>query len=246
MTDWRDSPLFTGTARAAKPETAAPSLSFDFSEPLAERFRPRKLVDFAGLAGPRAVLAAFLRKPYSSAWLFTGEPGTGKTTMAQAMAAECGAEIHHVPAQKCDAATIDWLSQTCRYVPLAGGFHLIIIDEVDRATPAAQLSLLSKLDSADPLPNTIWVFTANATDRLESRFLSRCRVLEFAAPDGTAMSGLLARVWRESTGAEANGQVNRVMQRKPENVRSALMALEIAMLEASANCAWHVIGYLLE
>jgi hypothetical protein len=48
-------------------------------------------------------------------------------------------------------------------------------------TNAAQLALLSKLDSTDPASNTIWIFTANDTERLERRFLSRCKVLEFSS-----------------------------------------------------------------
>ena len=37
----------------------------------------------------------------------------------------------------------------CQYVPLTGGFHFVLIDEVDSASKAAQLALLSKLDSTD-------------------------------------------------------------------------------------------------
>jgi hypothetical protein len=40
-------------------------------------------------------------------------------------------------------------------------------------TDAAQVSLLSKLDSTNFPPNTIFVFTCNDSSRLEPRFLSR-------------------------------------------------------------------------
>jgi DNA polymerase III delta prime subunit len=70
----------------------------------------------------------------------------------------------------------------CWYAPLTpGGFHVVLADEADQMTNAAQLGLLSKLDSTDPAPNTIWIFTANDTERLERRFLSRCKVLEFSS-----------------------------------------------------------------
>lgn len=62
-----------------------------------------------------------------------------------------------------------------------GGFHVVLADEADQMTNAAQLALLSKLDSTDPAPNTIWIFTANDTQRLERRFLSRCKLLEFSS-----------------------------------------------------------------
>jgi len=42
-------------------------------------------------------------------------------------------------------------------------------DEADRMSKAAQLHLLSKLDATAFPPNTIFIFTANATDGLEDR-----------------------------------------------------------------------------
>jgi hypothetical protein len=60
------------------------------------------------------------------------------------------------------------------------GFEQEIPDH-STLTSAAQLALLSKLDSTDPAPNTIWIFTANDTERLERRFLSRCKVLDFSS-----------------------------------------------------------------
>ena len=48
-------------------------------------------------------------------------------------------------------------------------------------TPAAQLAFLSKLDGTAYPPNTIFVFTCNGVDSLESRFLSRCRRVDFSS-----------------------------------------------------------------
>ena len=56
----------------------------------------------------------------------------------------------------------------------------MIADQADGMTPAAYLALLSKLDATDAPPNTIWVFSCNATDGLEPRFLSRTRQIEFS------------------------------------------------------------------
>jgi hypothetical protein len=68
-------------------------------------------------------------------------------------------------------------------------------------TNAAQLELLSKLDSTDPAPNTNWIFTANDTERLERRFLSRCKVLEFSSY-GLAgeIASYLDKVWHAESG----------------------------------------------
>ena len=49
--------------------------TFQFPEPLSERYRPRKVSEFIGLEKPRKVISAFLTRPCSSAWLFIGPPG---------------------------------------------------------------------------------------------------------------------------------------------------------------------------
>jgi replication-associated recombination protein RarA len=130
--------------------------TFQFPQPLAEKYRPRTIGDFAGLEKPKRILCKFAANPYPSAWLFVGPPGVGKTTMALAMVETLGAELHHIPSQKCNAQAIDDTCRVCAYVPLSGGFHLVIVDEADRMTPAAQLALLSKLDATDAPPNTVW------------------------------------------------------------------------------------------
>ncbi len=102
--------------------------------------------------------------------------------MALAVAAELQAELHKIPSQKCNAQSIEDTVRHCWYAPLTpDGFHVVLADEADQMTNAAQLALLSKLDSTDPAPNTIWIFMANDTERLERRFLSRCKVLDFSS-----------------------------------------------------------------
>lgn len=98
---------------------------------------------------------------------------------------------------------------------------------------AAQLALLSKLDSTDPAPQTIWIFTANDTSRLEKRFLSRCRVLEFSSYGMRSdLAGLLARIWEAETGKPGTLDFERIAKDSTNNVRDALQTLEIELLAA--------------
>jgi replication-associated recombination protein RarA len=100
-------------------------------------------------------------------------------------------------------------------------------------TPAGQLALLSKLDSTDPAPNTIWVFTANDCERLEKRFLSRCRVLEFSSYGmRSELAKYLADVWKAETGTDGTIDFERIAKDSTNNVRDALNTLEVELLAA--------------
>lgn len=209
--------------------------SLAFPQSLTEKYRPTRVSDFAGLDKPKRILGNFVTRPMSSAWVFLGPSGTGKTTMALALCGELRGELHHIPSQNCTVGAIEDTLRQCWYVPRGGlqCFHFVLVDEADQMTPQAQLALLSKLDSTNPPPNTIFIFTCNAVDRLQDRFLSRCRVLEFSS---YGLSGelvaLLDRVWHAEGGNGNCPNFARIAKEQCNNVRGSLMRLELALLEA--------------
>jgi replication-associated recombination protein RarA len=209
---------------------------FAFPSALTEKYRPRAIADFIGLDKPKKLCAKLAAMPFESAWLFVGASGTGKTTMALALAEMMPAELHHIPSQDCNLETIERVRKTCQYVPRTGcKYHLVLIDEADQMTRAAQISLLSKLDSTNFPPQTIFIFTCNSTDNLEARFLSRCRIVEFSSY-GIAKdaANLLESVWMSEApqGSEAPNFA-RIVKEANNNIRESLMKLETEILLAS-------------
>lgn len=183
-----------------------------FPQSLAEKYRPVRIADFIGLDRPKKVLSAFCKRPASGAWLFVGPSGVGKSTMALALADELQAELHKIPSQKCNAQTIEDTVRHCWYAPLTpGGFHVVLADEADQMTNAAQLALLSKLDSTDPAPNTIWIF-------LSSYGLAG----EIAA--------YLDKVWHAEGGNGNGPDLERMAKDSRNNVRDCLMRLEVELM----------------
>jgi replication factor C subunit 2/4 len=203
-----------------------------FPQSFAEKYRPERIADFVGLERPKKVLSAFRKRPTSGAWLFVGPSGVGKSTMALALAAELKAELHKIPSQKCNAQTIDDTVRKCWYAPMtAGGFHIVLADEADQMTNAAQLALLSKLDATDPAPNTIWIFTANDTERLERRFLSRCKMLDFSSYGmSNGIAAYLDGVWHAEGGNGNAPDFERLAKDCRNNVRDCLMRLEVELM----------------
>lgn len=209
-----------------------PQASLGFPQPLAEKYRPRTIASFIGLEKQRKVLSAFARRPVSCAWLFIGPSGVGKSTMALALAEEIQADLHKIPSQKANVQMIEdtyRMCWNCTRVP--NSFHIVLCDEADQMSNAGQLSLLSKLDSTDPAPSTIWIFTANDCERLEKRFLSRCRVLEFSSYGmRSELAGFLAQVWKSETGTDGALDWERISKNSCNNVRDALQTLEVELL----------------
>jgi replication-associated recombination protein RarA len=207
--------------------------SLGFPQPLAEKYRPKSIGEFIGLEKQKKVLAAFSKRPVSCAWLLLGPSGLGKSTMAMALAEELKADLHLIPSQKCNVESVEQTWRMCWNIPLFGpsGWHVILADEADQMSAAAQNALLSKLDSTNPAPQTIWIFTANDTSRLEKRFLSRCRVLEFSSYGMRAeLASMLAQVWQAETGEAGSLDFERVAKDSTNNVRDALQTLEIELL----------------
>ena len=216
-----------------------PQTAFEFPQPLSEKYRPQRVQDFIGLDKAKRIITNFAAKPYPSAWLFVGGSGTGKTTMGLALAAEMPAELHHIPAKECTLEAVQDVCRKCHYSPRQPDtwqpvrFHLVLIDEADQMSNAAQLALLSKLDATAFPPNTIFIFTCNATDNLEKRFLSRCRTIEFSSYGmAEPITGLLSAIWERETNGAERPNFQRICKDSCNNVRDALMTLETEILAA--------------
>src|SRR5476649_570473 len=108
------------------------SATFAFPVSLAEKYRPKTIDASIGLDKPKNVMRKLAANPFPSAWLFVGPSGTGKTSMALALAEQIPAELHHIPSQECNLENIDRVRRICQYMPQTGKrVHLVLIDEAD-------------------------------------------------------------------------------------------------------------------
>lgn len=212
----------------------------NLDSPLIEKYAPREIDDFIGLHAVKQYFRNFVKKPITpSSFIFFGESGTGKTTMAQVLAEEIDAELHHIPSQKCDAEAIDTVTRMChrgafnffgKNAGTARTHHLVLIDEADSMSSAARTALFSKLDRTASPPLTVWVFTCNKITEFEDRFVSRSRVMEFKNEtlEGE-MEHFLRRIYRKEGGSYPLSFYD-IAKQSGYNARAALMKLEVELL----------------
>jgi replication-associated recombination protein RarA len=197
---------------------------------LVEKYRPTQIENFIGIEDARETAIELVCNPYSSAWMFVGASGTGKTTLAQAIGAELGAEIHHIPSQSCTVETVKTLRHTLSFSPMFGSkWHVVIVDEADEMSGAAENAWLSLTDSTNRPVDTIIIFTCNSTEKLKDRFLSRCEVVKFSTYGiAKATTDLLARVWESETVGSSSEVPNfaRIVKEANNNVRESLQVLQ--------------------
>lgn len=222
------------------PSLISDNLASEFPQPLTEKYRPRTIDAFVGLDKVKKIMSKLATSPFNSAWFFLGPSGTGKTTMALALASGMPAEVHHIASKACDLDTVREIEKQCHYCPRMANdwqpckMHVVIVDEADQMSYPAQLAFLSLLDATAFPPNTIFVFTGNSVENLEARFLSRCRVLEFSSYGiSKDASALLERVWdSEADNPVERPNFARIVKEANNNIRESLMRLETELMSA--------------
>ena len=166
---------------------------------LARKWRPQIFKDVVGQNHVVKTLQnALENKRIAHAFLFAGQRGVGKTSVARILAKALNCQQGPTPEPCCECVsckeiaegtTIDVLEidgasntgvddvrelrESVKYVPAQGRYKIYIIDEVHMLSNSAFNALLKTLE--EPPPHVIFMFATTEPQKIPSTVLSRCQ-----------------------------------------------------------------------
>jgi putative ATPase len=150
----------------------------DQSVPLAERMRPRQLIDYKGqphLVGNGKPLQVIITNKLGTSIILWGPPGVGKTSLAQIIAQELKRPFFLLSAINSGVKEIrDVLEKAKGNLLSAGKTPLLFIDEIHRFSKSQQDSLLPAVEKG--VITLIGATTENPSFEIIGPLLSRCQV----------------------------------------------------------------------
>lgn len=170
--------------------------SFDESQPLAERLRPKNLNDFVGqkqiLDQKKSLIQALREKNFLPNLILWGPPGSGKTTFAKLLGQMAKAHFLQVNAIDTGAKDLREIGLQAHRRRIEHSTKTILfIDEIHRLNRSQQDVLLPFTEKGDF--SLIGATTENPSFELNSALLSRSQVLVFERLQDMDLHQLLER-----------------------------------------------------
>jgi DNA polymerase-3 subunit gamma/tau len=231
---------------------------------IARKYRPQSFDDVVNQEHVKTTLEnAIAQNRIAHGYIFSGQRGTGKTTIARILARclnciegpttkPCGVcasclEISGgggtVDVIEIDAASnrgIDnmrELRENVRYQPARDRYKIFIVDEAHQITNEAFNALLKTIE--EPPPWAVFVLCTTEAHKIPATIASRCQHFSFRSVDFEDLMARMAWICRQE-GIEADPEVLAVLAAAGEgSVRDSLSALDqaIACCGAKLNAA---------
>jgi putative ATPase len=199
--------------------------------PLAARLRPRTLDDIVGqedLVSPGRPLRVLVEADRLTSAIFWGPPGTGKTTLAQVIAATTSRAFEQLSAVSASVKEVREIIERARD---RLGQHdrgtILFLDEIHRFNKAQQDALLPSVEGG--VITLIGATTENPFFEVNAPLRSRSTLFRLEPLDPAALH-VLARRGLEAEGASAQpAAIDHLVERSGGDGRQLLTSLEVAI-----------------
>ncbi|MBI2089948.1 MAG: replication-associated recombination protein A [Deltaproteobacteria bacterium] len=215
---------------------SSPSEKREAPRPLAERMRPKNLLDFVGqqhLLGPGRLLREMIDAGKLHSLILWGPPGTGKTTLAELLADAADAYCVRFSAVSSGVKELKKIIDEAQRLHRLGKPTVLFVDEIHHFNKAQQDTFLPHVEKGTLL--LIGATTENPSFELIAPLLSRCQVLVLYPLSPEEIGMIIDRAlqdsdrgigsWGLAWAAEAR---EFLIQQSQGDARVALNALETA------------------
>jgi putative ATPase len=216
----------------------------DDAAPLASRMRPRSLEEFVGqehILAPGKLLRRAIEADRLPSVILSGPPGTGKTTLAQIIAAMTESKFVRLSGVESNVAEMrKVVAAAANLLRTSGQKTILFIDEIHHFNKAQQDILLPDVESGNL--RLIGATTYNPFFYVNSALVSRSQVFQLESLGVEELEQLIERALRDEERGlgkyrvkmdpEARGHLAKLSD---GDARKCLNALEIGVLTTSPN-----------
>src|SRR5689334_21441449 len=220
---------------------------------IARKYRPQTFQDVVNQEHVKTTLEnAITGKRIAHGYIFSGQRGTGKTTVARILArclncingptatpcGECASCKEITAGGTVDVIEIDAASnrginemrelrENVRYQPARDRYKIFIVDEAHQITNEAFNALLKTIE--EPPPWAVFVLCTTESHKIPATIASRCQHFSFRSVDFEDLTARMAWICQQE-GIEADAEALAILAQAGEgSVRDSLSALDQAI-----------------
>jgi putative ATPase len=201
------------------------------SAPLAARLRPRSIDDVVGqdhLVGPDRPLRRLVEQDRLTSAIFWGPPGTGKTTLALAVAGSTARAFEQLSAVTAGVKDVREVIERARQrLGERSQGTILFLDEIHRFSKAQQDALLPAVE--DGTLTLIGATTENPFFEVNPPLRSRSTLFRLEPLGPEAIAELVRRGLEAERAAATSEAIELLVDRSAGDGRQALTSLEVAI-----------------